>query len=209
MPSELDRRRRAIGRRAAWVRRAKIALPLGAVLLVALIFLAGRPGGDLSELFTPAELAALGAGMKLDQPRFAGVAPGGESYALAADWALPDGPVPDLIDLSRPRGQVTLTDARVIDATADQGRLSRRAETLTLDGAVRIVTSDGYTVLTDAVTLDLAAKSAAAPGRFQIDGPRARIDAGSFRLETQGGDPDTARIWFENHVRVVIAGTSP
>ena len=61
---------RAYSRIVAW---AKVLLPLAALALVVTIFLSGREEGELTEIFTPEELATLGAGLKLDNPRFAGV----------------------------------------------------------------------------------------------------------------------------------------
>lgn len=205
----LAQRRAALGRRTTLIWWAKITLPIGAIVLVALIFLTGRERGDITDLFTPAEIATLGAGLKLERPRFAGALDSGEPYVVSADWALPDTAVPNIIALGRPVGRVTLSGERQIDARADAGELSRLAQTVRLTGAVTIDSSDGYHVETAELRIDMGAKTAMTPGPVRATGPRGSLEAGSFRMATPGADPKAAQIWFENRVRVVFIPANP
>ena len=66
------RRVRAYSRAVAWM---KVLLPLAAVALIAAIFVSARDKSDLTKIFTAEELATLGAGLRLDNPRFAGHTP--------------------------------------------------------------------------------------------------------------------------------------
>ena len=200
--SDAGRRRvRTYSRVVAWM---KVLLPLGAVVLIAAIFVSARDKSDLTKIFTAEELATLGAGLRLDNPRFAGVTEQGEPFAIRADWALPDSAMPRLIDLERPEGEIELNDGRTISARAATGRMHRENKILVLEGGVVLDTSDGYHVETDRVVLDLNAKTAVAPGPVSGTGPTGQIDAGSFRAAAGEDGARAGKIWFENRVRVVF-----
>ncbi|HUF86366.1 MAG TPA: LPS export ABC transporter periplasmic protein LptC [Thermohalobaculum sp.] len=195
---------RRVRRYSRLVALMKIALPLGAVALVAAIFLSARDRGDLTEIFTPEELARLGAGLRLDNPRFAGLTPKGEAYVVHADWALPDSAMPRVVTLERPRGEIELANGRTIAVAAAQGELDRREKSAVLEGEVTVEDSDGYRVETARVELDFDARTARAPGPVSARGPRGSVEAGSMRAEAGPGDLADGQIWFENRVRVVF-----
>jgi lipopolysaccharide export system protein LptC len=199
---------RRVRRYSQAVRWMKIALPLAALGLIAAIFLSARDKGELSDLFTVEELATLGAGLKLDNPRFAGVTAKGEAFSLRADWALPDSAMPRIIDLERPEGEIEMADGLIVSASAATGRMYRKRELLVLEGSVVLDDSDGYHIETGRLELDLDSKTAFAPGRIVGTGPRGRIEAGSMRAvagKQQGRDGDEGgKIWFENRVRLVF-----
>ncbi len=206
--TSLEERARQAGRRVRRYSRLvtwmKVALPLAAVALIAVIFLSARDRGDLSDIFTAEELARLGAGMRLDNPRFAGVTDAGEPFVVRADWALPDSAMPRIVDLEEPRGEIELNDGRTIEVAAASGRLDRRRETATLTGGVTLETSDGHRIETGRVRVDFEARTANAPGPITAEGPRGSVEAGSMRAA--GGETGLAdgQIWFENRVRLVF-----
>ncbi|MEM0943264.1 MAG: LPS export ABC transporter periplasmic protein LptC [Pseudomonadota bacterium] len=187
------------------VRWAKVALPLIALGMIGAIFLIGRGGQE--SLFTPEELARLGAGMQLENPRFAGATEDGEPFVIRARRALPDGPVPDMIELEAPSGELTARDGVVLEGRADGGRMSRAREELELSGAVVITTSDGYRAETDRLVIDLENRAAASPGEVRATGPEGSLVAGSMearRVNGEAGAPGRSWIRFENGVRVVF-----
>jgi len=202
--SGAGRRVRAYSRAVAWM---KVLLPLAAVALIAAIFLTARDKGDLTKIFTAEELVTLGAGLRLDNPRFAGLTEQGEPFAIRADWALPDSAMPRVIELARPEGEIEMSDGRTIAARAATGRMHREDKTLVLEGGVVLDTSDGYRIETELIEFDLGAKTANAPGPVSGTGPRGRIDAGSFRAAAGEDSIGGGQIWFENRVRVVLIPT--
>ncbi len=200
--SDAGRRRvRAYSRTVAWM---KVLLPLGAVVLIAAIFVSARDKSDLTKIFTAEELATLGAGLRLDNPRFAGITEQGEPFAIRADWALPDSAMPRFIDLERPEGEIEMNDGRTIAARAAFGRMHREEKTLVLEGGVVLDTSDGYHIETGLIEIDLDAKTANAPGPVSGTGPRGQIEAGSFRAAAGEDGAGAGQIWFENGVRLVF-----
>jgi lipopolysaccharide export system protein LptC len=195
------RRVKAYSRAVAWM---KILLPLAAVAVIAVLFVSAQKPGDLTKIFTAEELVALGAGLRLDNPRFAGVTPEGEPFAIRAEWALPDGAMPSFVDLERPEGEIVMNDGRTLSAKADTGRMHREQKKLVLKGTVVLDTSDGYHIETGELEIDLDAKTAHGPGAVSGSGPGGQIEAGSFRAEAgEEGDRD-GKIWFENRVRLVL-----
>jgi len=200
----LDRRQRSVRRHSALVRWMKVLLPLAALGLVALIFLQGRERGSVEDLFTAEELARLGAGLRLEQPRFAGVTDGGDPYVVTADWALPDSAMPEEIALEKPKGELTLRDGRAVTATAESGLMQRSARTLTLTGNVVIQSNAGHRIETGELMIDFGNRRASTPGAVHGTGPEGSIDAGSFHAEAGEGGLSDAHIWFENRVRVLF-----
>lgn len=192
---------RLYSRAVAWM---KVLLPLGAVAVIAALFLSAQKKGDLTDIFTAEELVTLGAGLRLDNPRFAGVTEEGEPYAIRADWALPDSAMPRLVDLERPRAEIELKDGRTIAASASTGRMRREEKTLVLEGGVVLDTSDGYRVESNLIEIDLAAKTANGPGPVSGTGPNGEIQAGSFRVSAGKDGERDGKIWFENRVRLVF-----
>lgn len=202
-PEQLDRRRLRIARRARLVGWAKVLLPVAALVVIGAIFMAGRGEGDLADLFTPEELARLGAGLRLDNPRLAGITGNDQPYQLTAVAALPDGPMAERITFERPSGHIETPD-RTVRASAESGLMDRSAERLELSGGVAFETSDGWQAETESVSIDLDRKSAAGAGSLRATGPNGSLEAGSFRVTSDEAAEDAPTIWFENGVRVVF-----
>ena len=204
-PTEADRQRRhhaGVRLYSAVVRWMKIILPIGAVVLIVLIFLSGRDRGAIVDMRSAADFATLGAGLKLDNPRFAGVTDDGDPFIVTADWALPDGAMPDLIDLERPRGELRFEDGLVVNVRSKAGKMFRADEKLHLNGDVEAESSDGYRASTQLIELDLATKSAVVPGTVRAEGPRGDIVADRMRVDRASPDSADLIVRFEGNVRV-------
>lgn len=191
---------------AKTVRWMKILLPLASLILIATIFLIDRDSAD--SLFSAEELARLGAGMQLEEPRFTGATEAGEPFLVSARRALPDGPVPDMIELIEPMGQITLEDGTLLEGRAARGQISRKAQEMTFSDNVILTTSEGHRVQTNRLLLDIERRQAHAPGQIAGFGPQGSIEAGAMRiLRADADDPDNPNdmvILFEKGVRVVF-----
>ena len=184
------------------VRWMKIALPIGALILIGLIFLAGRERGALVDPGSAADAAALGAGLTLENPRFAGVTDEGDPFVVTAASALPDSAAPERIELEKPRGEIRMGDGRTVTVTSATGEIFRSEERLNLMGDVVLATSDGYRIRTQRVELDMARRTANTPGAVLAVGPRGRIEADSVELITTGEDARDFTLRFEGHVHL-------
>ncbi len=203
-----SRRQERVERYSRTVRRMKVALPVGAVLLIGMIFMFGRERAAVIDAEQAADMVALGAGLRLDKPRFAGVTEDGDPFVVTADWALPDGAAPDRVDLEKPVGELHLDDETVVTVRAATGELFRKEERLNLAGAVVLDTSDGYRVETPRVEVDLGAKVAVAPERLHATGPRGEIEADRVRV-VRGDGRGSATVLFEGDVRVTWQPEKP
>jgi len=198
-----ERHRRRVARYSKIVRWAKITLPVIALAMIGLIFYAGSDREAAVDLGSAADIAALGAGLKLENPRFAGVTDDGDPFVVTADWALPDGAMPDRIELASPKGELRMGRGRTVSMRSRSGEMRREAERLHLMGDVELTSSDGYRAEAERVEFDLAEKSAVVPGAVTATGPRGDLSADRMRVHRSDPDSRKMTVVFEGNVRVV------
>jgi lipopolysaccharide export system protein LptC len=196
-----NRRQARVERYSRAVRRMKVLLPIAALLLIGMIFVFGRERAAVIDAEQAADMVALGAGLRLDNPRFAGVTEDGDPFVLTADWALPDGASPDRVGLEKPIGEVHMGGDTVVTVRASTGEFFRSDERLNLQGAVVVETSDGYRLETPRVEVDIGAKVVVAPERLHATGPRGGIEADRVRV-VRGQRAEGSTVLFEGDVRV-------
>lgn len=196
----------AVAGYSLWIRWLKILLPISAVALIATVFVIGRWSGE--SVFSTEELARLGGGLELENPKFSGKTASGAPFVVVARRATPDGAAPDLIALELPEGEMLADDNRKLKGRSDHGVMRRSTDELTLTGNVVITTSDGYRAETHELIVDLNNKTAVAPGPVEADGPAGSITAGRFELrrpeEAGSNGGDNSILWFEKDVRVIF-----
>jgi lipopolysaccharide export system protein LptC len=191
----------------------KVGLPLIAAAMLAGLFLIsddGRQGGEL--VFSPADLAALGAGMRVTRPVFSGVTEGMDRFRFTAEEVTPDAAPPTRATITALSGHIDFADGRGVDLRADGGAIDLEDQRLTLEGAVQAATADGYAFTADRVEIDLRGGGLVATGRVAGDGPMGRIDAARLTVADGEGPAETRRFLFERDVRLVYhpaAGPGP
>ncbi len=199
--------RAAVSRYSRRVRWMKVLLPVAALGLVAAIFVAGRTAETGQALLSAAEIAALGAGLRVDTPRIAGRTDDGSPFILRADWAEPDGVAADKVRLERPSGELTLADGRRLEGKAAEGRLQRAEGQIWFDGGVELATSDGYRFETERLRLLFSRREAESPGPVFAEGPSGSIAADTMQITQTApaaGGPAESRIVFQGGVRVLF-----
>ena len=181
----------------------KIALPVTAIALIMLIFLVGENRDAVIDLGDVRNAAALGAGLKLENPRFSGTTEDGDPFILKARSALPDGATPDRIELEAPTGELRMKDGLRLTVEARDGRMFRKDEQLHLMGDVTLVTSNGYTARTERVEMDLARKAAVAPGTVAAEGPAGSIRADRLKVRRVDPEKSDLTLRFEGNVKLI------
>jgi lipopolysaccharide export system protein LptC len=78
-----------------------------------------------------------------------------QPYALTADRALQAGNLKNVIDLEKPKGELSLKGGGWISGGALQGRFDQKTEKLWLGGAVEFFHDDGYRFLADELFVDM------------------------------------------------------
>lgn len=182
-----------------WMRILRIALPLAALALIVAIFAFPRPSLEGFD-FDAAGLDVSGA-LRLDAPRFEGETPEGQPFTVRAEWALPDGPDPERIDLGPARAEIALSPERTATLTAKGGLFLPRARRVTLEGDVVATSSDGYRIIAPTAALDIDANRLDAAGPVRLRGPGAEMEAGAMTAERdESGD----RVLFSGGVRMTL-----
>ena len=171
-----------------FVAAMKVALPLGAVALLSSLFLvASRPGAEGGGAAF-AEAEAVGE-ERVGAPRFAGVTADGDTVALTAATARPDPAAPGALSAETVEALVD-SGGRTLTLRAPAARIA--GDVLTVEGGVRIGTSDGWMVVAPRVTAALDRTEVVAAGPLTGTGPAGTVIAGALlmtadRLVLSGG----------------------
>lgn len=165
------------------IRVFRIAFPLIALVLLASIFMLSKTA-KLREglIITDAKLAELAIGQKITNPHFSGATKAGDAFSISAEWALPDAPRPERIDLNKPRTTIDFTDGRSLKSQSETGMLDLPRNLATLSGGVSLRTSDGYTARSEELRMDFETGNVISPGPVQAIGPHGSIEAGYMEL---------------------------
>lgn len=192
---------RKYSRNVQWM---KVALPIAAVALIAMIFMVGRDRLQDTSAQQLINAAALSAGLKLENPRFADITSDGDPYVVTALSALPDGASPNRIELEQPDAELHLSNGIVLTIESKEGELFRKKERLNLEGDVILRTSDGYRADSQRLKINMKKRVAIVPGHVFATGPRGSIEADRLRIEQVGETRRETVATFKGNVRVVI-----
>lgn len=184
--------------RSGAVRFLKIALPLAALALVVAVFTA--PRGDFELDFSDVDFD-FRDGLRLVAPRFTGTDSAGRPFRVTAEWALPDKPDPERVELGPVDGEIVLDAGRTVSLAAGGGEILPKARRLRLSGGVTVETDDGWRLSAPTARADLDAETLVAEGPVRGAGPSGEIDAGAMRAARRDGED---YIWFERGVRLRI-----
>ncbi len=166
------------------VRVFRVAFPLVALFLLASIFLFSNSKKIREGLiFADSELAELAIGQKITNPHFSGVTKAGDAFSISADWALPDAPSPEKIDLNLPVATIDFQDGRTFRSHSATGHLDLEKNEATLAGGVSLLTSDGYNARSTKLQLNFETGNVVSPGPIVAEGPIGSIEAGAMELK--------------------------
>lgn len=165
------------------VRMLKWAFPIVGVLLVGSIFLLSN-ANKLNQLTDVLEgpLAELAVGQKITNPNFSGVTKSGDAFSISAEWALPDGPRPTQVELSKPRTTISFQDGGTMRTTAGLGALDLKSSEAILSEGVSMRTTDGYTATSTSVEINFQTGNVYSEGPVIAHGPVGSIEAGAMTL---------------------------
>jgi lipopolysaccharide export system protein LptC len=184
----------------------KWALPISAALLVASIFVMSTTTKLQEGLIIPdEELAELAFGQKITNPNFSGVTNSGDAFTITAKWALPDGPLPENIELSEPRTTISFENGSTMRTNAGMGKLNLRSSEAELSQGVNLDTTNGYTAESSSILINFETGNVLGTGPVRANGPVGSIEAGNMTL-TQDLDVKPtghAVLVFNNGVKLI------
>jgi lipopolysaccharide export system protein LptC len=190
------------GRYSRFVRTMRIALPLGAFALLALLFAWPRLHGPDVDLITPsAEQVNVerDGRVRLDHPRYVGEGSGTRGFTVEAEVARVDPAAPRRIELERMRAELSGSDDRDVTVEAGRAVYDREDALLDLEGGIDVVTDDGYRLHTDAAQVAIEAGLLRTHAPVEGSGPAGELAADRLEVSERG---DVLR--FSGNVRVRV-----
>ena len=180
----------------------KIMLPLAALAVLATLFLFAR-NIDPSDAIPYAEVDVQD---RLREPRmtnaaYSGMTRDGTAINLRADAAVPG-----------QNGQAKATglsarleapDGSVTDIQAALGQMDQAAGQVSLSDGVSIVSSSGYSIRTETLTMALDRTSVVAPKSVAADGPVGKITADGMVLNSADDGSGKYQLVFTGNVKLV------
>lgn len=176
---------RNIARRRRTIGLAKRVLPVAAVALLASVILWPELSrwADQARMRAGRLAAEIQTGL-LTAPVYHGVDERGRPYTITADSAREVSAT--RVDLTHPKGDVTLQDGRWLMVRARHGVYLQHIGNLDLSGDVQLYRDDGTTLATESANIDLRAGAAAGADMVHAEGPFGTLDAQGFTMTDRG-----------------------
>ncbi|TVQ35598.1 MAG: hypothetical protein EA356_07270 [Geminicoccaceae bacterium] len=189
------------GRYSRFVRAMRVALPATALATLALVVFWPQLGGlDSDFVFPDVRDVALerDGRVRLDRPSYVGRSNDGDAFRVGAEAARVDPRAPQRVELEHMQADLPgAGSSRGFEVRSLQALFDRDADTLDLDGDIRVRTTDGYELRTQAAVVDVAKGTVHTSTPVDGDGPRGSIVADRMAIE-EGGE----LVRFEGRVRV-------
>ena len=176
------------------VRWLKILLPAAAGVVLVLLALAPlHRKGDVSFILDKKKVQTAAERMRVELARYTGTDNKGQPFVMTANHAVQRSSDTPIVDVQGLFARLTQEQGPML-ITADQGRYNLDTQKVSVIGAVKIVGTDGFTLDTSDVTLDLKTRQLASNGpaegamrlgQFRAD--HIRADLGSHTVVLDGG----------------------
>jgi lipopolysaccharide export system protein LptC len=185
----------------AW---AKVLLPLGALGLLATLFLIARQiDPDAAIPFAEIDVERFAREARIGAPEFSGVTEDGTVIALTAELARPDPAEPGRMTAERLAAEFEVPDGSRVTAVARQGAVDSPAQRIELRGGVEVTTSTGYRVETEGLWAALDRTSLASTGPVEAEGPPGRIAAEAMEMTQDPEHTEAYVLVFKGGVRLI------
>ena len=185
-----------------FVRVMRLALPLAAVGLLAILFI--RPGEDTS-LITPVESQQQQISEQkiskneLLNPKFESMDKKSQPYEITAERAVQGEKNKDLIMLERPVGVMTMKDNIKVTMRSDTGAYRQDSERFFLQGSVHLKHEQGYSLHSEEAHIDLRKNFAWSEKDVLGSGPDISINAKGMHA-----NGNTGEIVFTGPARLIL-----
>jgi lipopolysaccharide export system protein LptC len=126
-----------------------------AVLLLAVVADNYLPMGGLRLPAEVGKLVITGTKITMQKPRLAGFMNDSRPYEFTADSAQQDITKPDMVELQQVRAKIQMADKSVVHLWADTGHYDMKADILTLNDNIHLVSSTGYEARLSQAVIDM------------------------------------------------------
>ncbi|MDP2131318.1 MAG: LPS export ABC transporter periplasmic protein LptC [Erythrobacter sp.] len=175
------------------------ALPMAVGVVAALMVITPLgPRGEVSFLLDRNKVARIDQRLSVDNAMYRGRDDQGRPFSVMAGEAVQASSAEGLVRMQDLVAQLLLTEgpARL---SAPGGTYDIENETMTIDGAVRLVGADGYSMIARGVSIDLRTRQMRGD-----DGVSGTLPAGSFSARSIRADLATRKILLEGDARVTM-----
>jgi lipopolysaccharide export system protein LptC len=180
----------------------RLALPIGALLLVALVMawpqITGRGAGLIVPMFAPGEIDGADA-MRMHRPRYVGQTKHDEPFELTAASAALDPLSPSRVHLDQLAAEIDARGERDFRLQAVSGIYDRDRDRLDLSDGIEVTTSDGYRFETPTASVNLERGRVVGDQPIAGAGPSGTLAADRFEFEDGG-----QILRFKGRVKVVL-----
>lgn len=189
-----------VARRAHAMWLVKLVLPAMALALLGLLFLWPEIEGREGRLSFRRGPAMTSEALQVVSPRYQGVDELNRPFTVTARLGRQPGQA-EVMLLSEPRADILLNDGAWVFVEARDGRYDKPADTLELNGDVRIFHDGGTLFVTEAATVQLKEGTAHGERPTQAQGSFGTIDSEGFEMRDRG-----AVMIFTGRARAVLEG---
>lgn len=175
------------------------ALPMGVGVIAAMMIITPlSPRGEVSFLLDRNKVAMIDERLSVDNAMYRGRDNQGRPFSLLAGEAVQRSSAEGLVRMRDVVAQLLLTEgpARL---SAEGGTYDIAAETVAVDGAVRLTASDGYAMTARGVSVDLRARTMRGD-----NGVEGEVPAGTFSAKTLRADLAARTITLEGDARLTM-----
>lgn len=175
-------------RKTQHIGKLKLALPIATALIAIIVFIWISTGGQPIEV-EPAPTNPVAAALmnEIKNPRFETQDQKGQPYTLLAEKAQRDADNQDLVNLTKPSGDVRLQSGRWLAINADKGTVNQKTQMLNLIDNVQIFDDQGYTLQASKMDVDMQAERVIAPVPISGQGPAGTLQGASLDLSMETG----------------------
>lgn len=175
--------------RRRYVTLLRVALPMAALLLAALVItwpqIQNRERVAFSLAPTSADPKEVEQ-LTMVNPRFVGLDSKQQPYTVTAKTATQERAGADMILLDRPQADILLDNGAWVTVTGRKGRYSQKQQILDLEGDVDVFHDSGYEFHTEKAQVDLANDTVNGDVPVAGHGPGGTIDAQGFMILDHG-----------------------
>lgn len=191
-------------RRSSVIYGLKVVLPILALALLSTIFLVARKPPEESFLPYVAQLKDRKDGADgMRSSLYTGSTKAGDAVSVKAHSVTPDATESGLLHADDLELDINYTDGRVLAIQSKGASFDEGGDAIDLEGAVHIVTSDGYDMRTERLIAQTKTGIATSPGPVTVDAPMGQLTAGAMEITRQEGDASATQMVFTQGVKLV------